>query len=145
MSCVYENNRLMGDCSTCVGIENAFINAKVPQKYFPLTYQKPCVDLYKPDDYSSSCYGAPYIKRCATCGDVINAYKNNNWWLDVRQFAHCQGILNGSYAQSCKDTNFNNETMTSTCRNGRGGWVNNSIDLRNCNGALWNNNGRLSC
>lgn len=143
MACIYSNGQVMGSCSSCVDIENAFRNANAIDKYDPLKYTQ-CTDLYKVDN-APSCYGAPYNKQCVTCGDVINAYKAKNWWFDPRSFSHCQGILNGSYAQSCKDTSFDNQTVRSSCRSGNGRWIYNNIDLRNCNGALWNNNGNLSC
>lgn len=133
----------MGSCNTCRDIENAHRNANVFGLFDPLQYNQ-CKDLYK-EDNSVSCYGAPYFKKCVSCKDVVDAYYNKNWRQNPRDFAQCQSILNGSYNQSCKNTNINNNIISSSCANGKGKWINTSADLRYCNNGLDNIFGNLRC
>lgn len=133
----------MGSCNTCKDIENAYKNSYQSYLFDPLRHSQ-CVDLYK-DDNAASCYGAPYFKRCTECKDVVNAYYNKSWRQNPRDFVQCQNILNGSYTGSCRNTNINNNILSSSCANGRGNWINSSVDLRYCNGGIANIFGNLRC
>jgi hypothetical protein len=62
-------------------------------------------------------------------------------WLDDL-FSNAPG---GSYRSSCRDERVKNHVLTAECRRDNGDYRKASLDLRNCDGNIRNDNGKLAC
>jgi hypothetical protein len=52
----------------------------------------------------------------------------------------------GSYAQSCQNVSTNGNTLQASCQKKNGGWRQTSLrNYNQCNGDIFNNNGKLQC
>ncbi len=55
-------------------------------------------------------------------------------------------VPQGSYTQSCRNIKVSNDTLTASCQNIGGGWVNTSLEnFSYCSGGINNDNGKLQC
>jgi len=62
------------------------------------------------------------------------------WFDDL--FSNAPG---GSYRSSCRDERVKNHVLTAECQRDNGNYRKVSLDLRNCDGNIRNDNGKLSC
>jgi major membrane immunogen (membrane-anchored lipoprotein) len=51
----------------------------------------------------------------------------------------------GSYQQTCRDIRDNGSQLNAKCQNRSGQWRNTSLDYRNCQGSVVNDDGQLRC
>jgi len=51
----------------------------------------------------------------------------------------------GNFRSSCRDIRDNNGQLSASCQNRNGQWRNTSLDYRNCQGSIVNDDGQLRC
>jgi major membrane immunogen (membrane-anchored lipoprotein) len=51
----------------------------------------------------------------------------------------------GNYQQTCRDIRDNGSQLNAKCQNRSGQWRNTSLDYRNCQGTITNDDGQLRC
>lgn len=59
--------------------------------------------------------------------------------------AQTSGLPPGNYQQTCRDIRDNGSQLNASCENKSGQWVTTSLDYRNCQGSIVNENGQLRC
>jgi major membrane immunogen (membrane-anchored lipoprotein) len=55
------------------------------------------------------------------------------------------GAPPGDYQSTCRDIRDNNGQLTASCQNRNGQWRSTSLDYRNCQGSIVNDDGQLRC
>lgn len=91
-------------------------------------------------------------KRNGVWNNTNINYKNcsGDIWNDNGDLA-CKGsgsggnAPRGSYKNSCTDYYTEGNRLYASCKKKNGGWRNTSINYRNCNKDIWNDNGELAC
>lgn len=77
-------------------------------------------------------------------GDI----RNDNGKLRCKQRAGTKtskSAPKGSYKKSCKNYYTEGKRLYATCEKKNGGWRSSSINYKNCNKDIWNDNGNLTC
>jgi len=78
-------------------------------------------------------------KNCK--GDITN----NNGELSCNGGGGGSKIPKGSYRDSCKNSYVEGRTLYSNCKKNNGGWNKSSMNYKNCNKDIKNDNGKLTC
>ncbi len=113
--------------------------------------------------------GGSYKQTCKDArveGDFLRAKcqkKNGDWNNTKLKYKKCSGdiwndngeltckesgskkVPGGSYKNSCKDYYVEGKRLYARCQKKSGGWNNSSINYKNCDKDIWNDNGVLTC
>jgi Thrombospondin type 1 domain len=100
----------------------------------------------------SGCYGASSTQPCTDCKSAIAAYDNSYWMWTANRFDQCINPP-GMWKDKCTNPNLSKignsydrrSTFTANCLNNANQRVSSSIDISNCTGTLYNDNGVLGC
>lgn len=63
----------------------------------------------------------------------------------TRSVAQQTGGPPGDYQQTCRNIRDNSGQLNASCQDRNGQWRNTSLDYRNCQGSIVNDNGQLRC
>jgi len=63
----------------------------------------------------------------------------------TKSVAQTSGLPPGDYQQTCRDIRDNNGQLSASCQNRNGQWRTTSVDYRNCQGSIVNDDGQLRC
>lgn len=102
------------------------------------------VCVYEDDDNDDDDWTPRGSRSCR--GDIANV----NGWLRCRRDDDDNDdddydLPGGSWRSSCRNARIYGSMLHAQCRDYVGAWRDTSLDLRNCEGDVRNNNGRLSC
>jgi hypothetical protein len=111
------------------------------------SYKNTCKDIRLDGDYLRA--------KCEKRNGVWNNTKikynkcSGDIWNDNGELA-CNGsgsgnVPRGSYKSSCKYYYVEGNKLYAKCEKKNGGWHNTSINYKNCNQDIWNDNGNLTC
>ncbi len=121
----------------------AAAQSKIPEG----SYKKTCKDLHVAGDFLiANCENEKgqwtstkiNIEFCE--GDI----RNENGALKCKQKPAPKPPA-GSYKNSCRDIKVQGKKLKASCENRNGKWKQTSINYKNCNRDIWNDNGELSC
>lgn len=140
--------------ATCEGdIRNDNGELKCKQKIKPSkplpagSYRKTCKDTRIDGDYlrakcekKNGVWNNTKIKYKKCSGDIWN----DNGELTCKK-SGSGSVPSGSYKRSCKDYYVEGKRLYATCEKKNGRWNDSSINYKNCNKDIWNDNGVLTC
>ena len=125
-----------------------FADTTLAQRYPPGNYKDSCENLIK----IGHMLEAKCRKRDGTWqntalyfGSCNGPIHNDNGNLTCNQGGRDNWLPPGSYKDSCRDMNVNDDTLWARCQSRDGEWRQSSIDFRNCYQDITNDNGRLVC
>lgn len=139
---------------TCEGdIRNENGELKCKQKAKPVkplpkgSYKSTCKDIRVDGDYlRAKCekrnggWNNTKIKYKKCSGDIWN----DNGELRCKKSGSAS-VPRGSYKKSCKNYYTEGNRLYAKCEKKNGGWKSSSINYKNCNKDIWNDNGNLTC
>lgn len=111
--------------------------------------------------YRDTCRRARILDGTLTaeCRDATGRYR----YTELPNFRSCRGDIanvngilrcrfdedyelpSGPWRQSCRNARINGSVLRAQCRDASGFWRDTSLDLRQCDRNVWNQNGRLAC
>lgn len=115
-----------------------------------------------PGSYKDTCRGIQVVgsNLIAQCKKVDGSWRNS-----TLMYHECEGdirndngelkckqkvkpvkpVPGGSYQKSCKDYYVEGKRLYAKCEKKNGGWNKSSVNYKNCNKDIWNDNGVLTC
>jgi CVNH domain len=62
-----------------------------------------------------------------------------------KDLANAHRLPSGSYQQTCRNISLNGNVLECECRKGDGNWIHTRLNIKRCEGEIWNDNGKLKC
>lgn len=122
---------------------SAAAQSKIPDG----SYKKTCKDMRVVSDFLiASCENekGQWVNTKINMEYCEGDIRNENGALKCKQ-KPAPKPPSGSYRNSCKDIKVQGNKLRASCEKRNGKWKQSSINYKNCNRDIWNDNGELSC